>query len=77
MSQAGKANIYWRGYVWLSVYVSPESLAIPTYLFWWQFLLGVSSKQVKSVASLTSGDRNFHATLHLTGAAKRYAFGLF
>jgi hypothetical protein len=48
--QAGKANIYWRGYFWLSV-VSPEPLNIPTYPYFWQLLLGLSSKS-KSVVKL-------------------------
>lgn len=58
--QAGKANIYWRGYFWLSVVVSPEPLNIPTSPYFWQLLLqlGSKSKVRRVVASLgrTPGD---------------------
>jgi hypothetical protein len=73
--QAGKANIYWRGYFWLSV-GSPELLNIPTYPCFWQLLLGLSSKSkfCRVVASL---DRTLQAMLPSTDTAKRFAYGLF
>jgi len=73
--QAVKANIYWRGYFWLSV-VSPEPLNIPTYPYFWQLLLGLSSKS-KVSREAGSLDRTLQAMLHPTDSAKLCAYGLF
>ena len=73
--QADKANIYWRGYFWLSV-VSPEPLNIPTYPYFWQLLLVLSSKSKVCLEAASSG-RTLLATLHPSDATKLFAYGLF
>ena len=73
--QTDKVNTYWRGYFWLCA-VSPEPLNIPTYPYFWQPLLGLSSKsEVRRVAA--SLGRTLHAFRHPIDAAKRCAYDPF
>jgi len=73
--QAGKADIYWRGYFWLSA-GSPEPLNIPTYPYFWQLFLRFGSKSKVCLVAAFFG-RTLHAILHHTDAAKRCGYGLF
>ena len=73
--QAGKANIYWRGYFWLSA-ASPEPWNILMYPYFWQLLLELRAKSKVCRVAASLG-RTLHAFLHPIDAAKRCAYCLF